>query len=217
MNFIAHRALDNHSYGENTKEAVFEVLDKTYIKGVELDIRLTKDHKFVVHHNSSYRYLGIRQFIKNTTYQNVVNDNLGTKDKPRYISGLEDILKEIKTDKLIVLDIKTSDDEEEFVIKEIKKILNKYRYLNIFLCSFNYNIVNKMAKYGKYNVGLIVSDILNKNKNIDVFNFLSLSKNAFHDIKTDKIKMAWTINTREDLAKVKGANYIITDKAYLLE
>lgn len=74
-----------------------------------------------------------------------------------------------------------------------------------------------MAKYGKYNVGLIVSDILNKNKNIDVFKFLSLSKNAFHDIKTDKIKMAWTINTREDLAKVKGANYIITDKAYLLE
>ena len=75
MNFIAHRGLDNHKYHENTKEALVESLNKDYISGVELDIRLTKDNKFVIYHNTSYIYLGIRKFIKSNNYKDILNDN----------------------------------------------------------------------------------------------------------------------------------------------
>ena len=66
-------------------------------------------------------------------------------------------------------------------------------------------------------MGLIISDIINKNKDISKFDFVSLSKNAFNDIKTNKIKMVWTINKKSDLNRVKDADYIVTDKAYLFE
>lgn len=217
MKFIAHRGLDNHKYYENTKEALIESLNKDYIDGVELDIRLTKDNKFVIHHNSSYVYLGVRKFIKSYNYKDIVNDNLGSLKEVRYINGLEDFLDNIKTNKIILLEIKQEGKDYQSVIKEVNRIVDKYHYLNIWLCSFNYNLVNELTTKSKYNVGLIISDIINKNKNISKFNFISLSKNAFNDVDTKKIKMAWTINSKKDLEKVRCADYIITDKAYLLE
>jgi len=216
MNFIAHRGLDNHNYRENTKEALLESLSKDYISGVELDIRLTKDSKFVIYHNTSYMYLGFRKFIKNTNYKDIINDNLGSVEKTRCINGLEDVLDVINTNKIILLEIKHEIGNIENTIKEINRIINKYQNLNIWICSFNYELVNKMITESKINVGLIINDIINKNKSINDFDFVSLSKNAFNDIKTNKVKMVWTINNKKDLDKVKNADYIITDKAYLL-
>lgn len=215
MKFIAHRGLDNHNYYENTKEALKNALSKDYICGVELDIRLTKDNKFVIHHNSSYVYLGIRKFIKNTKYKDIVNDNLGNLDKPRYISGLEEFLSNIKTEKIILLEIKHEIGNYDIIIDELDRIVNKYNKLNIWICSFNYNLVNEMTSKSKCNVGVIISDIINKKKDINRFNFISLSKNSFNDIKTDKIKIVWTVNKKSDLKRFKEADYIITDKAYL--
>ena len=48
---IAHRGNDNHKYLENTKEAVIYCLNKEYIDGIEIDIRVTKDKEFVLSHN----------------------------------------------------------------------------------------------------------------------------------------------------------------------
>lgn len=217
MKFIAHRGLDNHKYYENTKDALIESLNKDYIDGVELDIRLTCDNKFVIYHNSSYIYLGVRKFIKGINYKDIINDNLGSLKEPRYINGLEEVLSSIKTNKIILLEIKHESKDYQVVITEINRIIDKYHYLNIWLCSFNYNLVNELTSKSKCNVGLIISDIINKNKDISKFDFVSLSKNAFNDIKTDKIKMAWTINSKKDLDKLRGSDYIITDKAYLLE
>ena len=51
INFYSHRARDSHSFKDNSKEAINFVLNKSYIAGVELDIRLTKDKKLVIYHN----------------------------------------------------------------------------------------------------------------------------------------------------------------------
>ena len=52
-NLIAHRGLNNKKYKENTKEAIINSLKQDYIKGIEIDIRLTKDNKIVVIHDST--------------------------------------------------------------------------------------------------------------------------------------------------------------------
>ena len=65
MHFIAHRGLDNHDYQENTIKALKEALKQEYISGVELDVRMSRDNKFVIYHNMSYVKDGIRKFIKN--------------------------------------------------------------------------------------------------------------------------------------------------------
>ena len=118
---------------------------------------------------------------------------------------------------MILLEIKHEIGSYEKVIKEIKRIIDKYNNLNIWICSFNCNLVNELTIKSKCNVGLIINEIINKNKDISKFDFVSLSKNAFGDINSKKIKMAWTINKKSDLKKVKSAEYVITDKAYLLE
>lgn len=207
MHFIAHRGLDNHDYKENTIKALKEALKQEYISGVELDVRVSRDNKFVIYHNMSYVKDGIRKFIKNMKFIDLNNDG---------IDSLEQFLKGINTDKIILLDIKYEFNNNELVVNKIIKLLNKYQNLNIWVCSFNYKIVNKISIKSKCNVGLLIGDIINKNKDIKDFDFISLSKNAFNDIKTNKIKMIWTINNKKELNKYRKVDYVITDKAYLL-
>ena len=47
---IAHRA-NGSTYKENTKEAILEVLTYDYVDGIEIDVHMTQDKKFVVSHN----------------------------------------------------------------------------------------------------------------------------------------------------------------------
>ena len=43
MKLIAHRCNDNHNYRENSIKSAFEALNKEYIDGIEIDLRITKD------------------------------------------------------------------------------------------------------------------------------------------------------------------------------
>ena len=61
MKIIAHRGNDQ-IHKENSKEAILNSLTKDYINGVEFDIRLTKDNKFIINHDPFYHYY----YIKNT-------------------------------------------------------------------------------------------------------------------------------------------------------
>ena len=93
MYIISHRANDNHSFKENTIEAIKDVLNKDYIDGVEIDIRLTKDNKIVLYHSPIIYNLGL-----------ISNNNL--KEIKKYANELNNVLKKIKTNKLILIDIK---------------------------------------------------------------------------------------------------------------
>lgn len=206
MKLIAHRGNDNHKYKENTTKALLESLNKEYIDGVELDIRLTKDKKYVIHHNTSYVVLGIdRVFISSVPLKKAINDG---------ISSLEDFLDRVSSDKIIMIEVKNEFDKIVDDIKELLIICEKYKKLNLWLCSFCYPLVKQLKSICKLPIGLLISDLINKNKDIKPFDFISLSKNAYNDIKTEKVKMIWTINKKEQLKK--EYNYVITDKAYLL-
>lgn len=206
MKFIAHRGNDNHSYKENTKEALLECLSKNYISGVELDIRLTKDKKYIIIHNTSYLVLGIdRKFIDSTNLEEAMKDGY---------SSLEDFLALINNNKMIIIEIKKEIGDYKDDLKEILRICNKYKHLNLYFCSFNYKLVNKLKMKCKFPVGLLMSDLINKNKDIDNMDFLVLSKNAYNDIKVKKTKIVWTINKRNQLKS--NYTYVITDNAYLL-
>ena len=217
MKFIAHRGNDNHSFYENTKDALLWCLKQDYIDGVELDIRLTKDNQFVIMHNSSFLHLGIEAyFIRGETLESLKKINLGTKEKPHYLDSLEDFLKEVNSDKIILLDIKEEFGNFNHLLDILMNSLKKYEHLKIYLCSFNYQIVKLCPNKCKFPIGLLVSDFINKKKNYNDFDFLSVSKGAYPDISSPKKKMVWTINKKSDLKGISKDMYIITDKAYHL-
>ena len=215
MKFIAHRGKDKHSFYENSKEALCWCLKQSYIDGVELDVRMTKDHQFVLWHNSSILYLGIENyFIANETLEKLKSINFGTLENPHYLDSLEEFLDSIQTDKIIILDIKKEIGEVDELISSLLKVLEKYSYLNIYLCSFREHFVKLCATMCKTSVGLLVSDWINKKKDYTQYDFLSVSKGAYRDIASSKKKIVWTINKKEDLRGISSKMWIITDNAY---
>lgn len=218
IKLIAHRGNDKYSYDENSKDAILNALNKDYIYGVEFDIRITKDKKFVIHHNSTINLSSNGSgFIKNKTLKELKKLKFG---KNKYkISTLDELLKAIKninSKKIILIEIK---EEFNYSKKELIKlvlILKKYKSLNIYICSFNYKLLLKLKKYLNFKMGLIISRIINSNKDVSLFDFLSIHSNIYQKYKDFKEIMVWTINTIEELKKIDNKDYIITDKAYKL-
>lgn len=200
MYVISHRGNNNHKYKENTFKAIKNVLEEDYIDGVEFDIRMTKDNKFVLSHSPIYK-------------DSLINNK---KLKDLKLDELNYILKNIKTNKIILIDIKY----ELFKYKKIgfylNRVLRKYKKLNIYLCSFNYDLILYMKKKYKYKSGLIISNIINRNKNYNEFDFISVNYKLYK--KIDKELMLWTINKKEIIKKYIDKDvYVITDKPYLVE
>lgn len=90
---ISHRGNDKHSFKENTKKAIINCLNKEYIDGVEFDIRITKDKKFVLNHG----FLNNGKIIKYNKYKNLSLDELNS------------VLKQLKTKKIIMIEIKDNE------------------------------------------------------------------------------------------------------------
>lgn len=195
MKLIAHRVLDNHKYLENSIQGYKYCINKSYIDGLEIDVRLTKDNIFIVHHN----FFNKLKIISSSKYKELNN-----------IPLLDDFLK-IKHKKILLLDLKLESNNITEYGKSLIKLLKKYK-LNYYLCTFNYSLGKYLSTNTNYKVGLFVTDIINKNKDFTFFDFLALSKNSYNDIKF-KTKMIWTIN---EPLKNNKYDFVITDKAYLL-
>ena len=120
MQLIAHRGLWNKNIKDNSYEALKNgLLSNKYI-GIECDIRTTLDKKIIIYHNTLYK----GNLVRNTNYKDM-------KD----IILLEDLLK-IKTDKILLLEIKERDIDKNKLIK----LLNKYKR-NYYIMSFNNSVI----------------------------------------------------------------------------
>lgn len=198
MKIIAHRANDE-IHKENTMEAILNSLKQTYIDGIEIDIRMTKDYKFVIHHDPFYN----GYYIEKT--------NLKTLQK-KGLNSLEEVLEKINTKKILLIEIKEESNQYKLLLIRLNKILKKYN-LNYYLCSFNYNLLKDLKKrYKNYKVGLIIGIKLNINHLENNLDFNSI--NYRHIQKApNKETFIWTVNNKEILDKVKPNQNIITDKA----
>lgn len=192
MKIIAHRGNDGINK-ENSLKSIINSLNKNYIDGVEFDIRLTKDKRFILNHDPFYK----KYFIKNTTSKKLIKQGLDT---------LDDILNQINTNKILLIEVK-----EENNIKKTSKYLNRVlrRYnLNIYICSFNYNFIKYFNKKYNYKCGLIIGKNINKNHIINNFSFNSISY-KYKGKVPNKETFYWTINNPKEIEEKQN---IITDK-----
>ena len=212
--FIAHRGNDDHPYKENSKDGIIYCLQKDYIYGIECDIRLTKDNEIVLFHNMMINSTNNSyEFIHNLTLSELSMYNFPEET----ITILSDLLDEIISDKIILLEIKEERRNKlESWIEAINKIVNKYHYLNIYLCSFNYELIKNLKNKLNIPIGLIIGYKMNKNKDTSKFDFLMYQ---YKNIKySHKLIMAWTVNERKKAMELENrVKYIITDKAYELK
>lgn len=209
---IAHRGNDNHHYKENSEEGIIYCLSKSYIDGIECDLRLTKDNEIVLSHNTLIDFKSDGSgFIHDLTIDELLKYDF----KNGKIPVLKKLLNKIKTNKILLLEIKEErQDAEERWLKSLKEILDNYPKLNIYLCSFNYNLISKIKETFDVPTGLIIGYKMNKEKDIKRFDFIMYQYKSF--VYTHKTTFIWTINNKEVFNKYRlKVDYIITDKAYL--
>lgn len=204
INFYSHRARDSHNFKDNSKEAINFVLSKSYIAGVELDIRLTKDKKLVIYHNPFVILNNKIKVIYETKYVDLYKAN---------IYKLKDILAFLNTNKRIILEVKY---ENKFNKKDADLIIDevsKYN-LDIYLCSFNTKLIKYIKKNSNLKCGIIIGSMLNRFKSKLDFCLIKYSL----VFKTPKYEYyIWTINDNNLLNKIKKKTKninIITDNAY---
>ena len=220
-NLIAHRGLNNKRYKENTLIAAKEALSYNYIKGIEVDIRLTKDKKLVVIHDMTInRTSNGSGFVKNMTLKELKNYNFGNKEVVSRISTIKDFLRIIPKDKLILLEIKHDNDNEEEFIKCFYKAIRKFLDKNIYIMSFNESIIKKLkAKYNFLKCGLLISTIINAFYINDNFDFIAISSYSVKKVKDYKKEIfVWALNSKkkyQELEKSMPVNtYYIVDTPY---
>ena len=194
----AHRGLHNENIPENSMISFIKAKNKKI--PIELDIRLLKDNKIVVFHDTNLkRMTSINKKIEECTYNEIKELKLlNTNYK---IPLLNEVLKNINDEINILIEIKTKNKK---IIKPLLKILKNYT--NFKIQSFNKTILKELKKY--YKVGLLSYKINNK------FDFLVMPYYLINDLNFNKIKKPlyiWDLK-KEDIKKYqKYTNIFIVD------
>ena len=116
-NLIAHRGINSSLFGENTKEGIVDALDRSYVSGIEIDVRITRDNKIVVIHDMSInRTSDGYGLVSKMSFSKLKKYNFGTSSNPSKISLLRDILKVVPLDKIVLIEVKCEIcDKERFI------------------------------------------------------------------------------------------------------
>ena len=141
VKMIAHRGLSGLER-ENTCRAFIAAGNREKYYGIETDVRLTKDGKYVTIHDGNTSRVATREIdISESTFEEVrsvvLTDTDGSTDcEDIIIPTLEEYISICKRyGKIAVLEFKLSYTEEQ--IKEIIEIINKEEYLeNVTFISF---------------------------------------------------------------------------------
>ena len=129
---ISHRGF-NSKYKENTLEGIKYALNLNYISGVEFDVRVTKDKRFVLVHDFYIdRVTNSTGLVNHLTLKELLKYNFGTKTYPSKITTLDEVLNR-KTNKILLLEIKFSYDEYIKVRKRFIKLIKKYKNKLIYI------------------------------------------------------------------------------------
>ena len=197
MKVIAHRGNDN-IHKENSLEAILNCMENNYDDGVEIDIRMTKDFKFVIHHDPFYN----GHLIKKTLLRTLQKEGL---------NSLEEVLCKIKGSKILLIEIKEESRHFKILSAKLYRLLKKYD-LNYYIQSFNYDLMKYIKEKYPLRCGLLIGIKMNADKINNDFDFNSV--NIKHIKKCPfKETFIWTINDKEEFDKVGSDYNIITDRS----
>lgn len=207
-NLIAHRGMCCKDVVENTVPAFLKCIRYGYI--IELDVRLSKDRKIVVLHDSNlHRLTGISKNVENCSYEEIKKYKILNKYT---IPLLSTVLNIVDGEVPILIDIK-GNIENYCLEEELLKALENYKGV-VFIHSFFANTLNWMKKRAKkYSYGLIVLNsthlkLFTKLWIRTRYDFIScqlsgVKRGYLQKLRIRKALIGWTIKSKDDLTKYK--------------
>lgn len=206
-NLIAHRGQNSKKYKENTQEAITNSLKPPYIKGIEIDVRLTKDNKLVVIHDMTINRTSTGSgFVKNETLKTLKKHNYGTKENPSTISTLKEILKNYPNDKILLIEIKHETKNINKFIKYFYNEIKNFKNKKLYIMSFNPKIIKTLKeKHPTLKCGILTSTIINSKVNEENLDFIATSSYNTEKLKTNKKPtFIWAIKTKKKYLELKN-------------
>ena len=201
--FIAHRGSVSYNIKENSLTAFQNAINNPKYGGFELDVRETIDHEFVITHD----FL----FNGNLVCKTKLNDL-----EAAGLTSLNNVL-ELTTDKIIMIEIK----DFNLNVSKLANALNK-AHKNIYVMSFNANVIRKIKPYAKYFKCGIINYIFNRQNSYDDFNFIALLNDTLtYNIKEyfhKKNIEVFSYGINDKIIYDSTINYIIDNyKDYVIE
>lgn len=217
-NLIAHRGRNSSIFGENTKEGIFDSFNSSYVSGVEIDVRITKDNKIVVIHDMTInRTSDGYGFVNRMSFWKLRKYNFGTSENNSKICLLKDILRGVSKDKIVLIEIKCElcdiDRFVKYFVKTVKPFIDK----NIYVMSFNSNIIRTIKdKFPFIKCGFLIGSVVNSNHIDDEMDFIAISSYSINKVKSySKPLFVWAINSKkkylELINKMNSSTYFIVD------
>ncbi len=224
--FIAHRGLSGLEL-ENTISAFVAAGNRSYI-GIETDVHVTKDGKFVVYHDDTTERLSDKNLrITQTDYETL--KGLTLKPQKNRKVGSDFIIPDLKDylsicayyDKIAVLELKErmSPDDIKLIYAEVEKFYNPEKL--IFISFSLDNLIDLRQQQPNANIQYLVQsfddNILNTlkkyNFDLDIGHWVC-SKEVIDTCHQNNIKVnVWTVDNPGDAERLidYGADYITTN------
>lgn len=216
---IAHRGVSGIE-PENTLSA-FELAGKKSYYGIECDVHVTKDKKYVVNHDFSLlRTYGVDKKIEDLTLEELkeIKNLINKAPVPEYFEYLE-ICKKYSKTAIVELKGVYTDEELNGLIAETKN--SNYLENTIFIAFDLINLINlrKLLPGQKleyltcvYNENIL--DALNRyNLDLDV-EYILLTQEIIDELhRNNHIVNCWTVDDKEDAEKLAqmGIDLITTN------
>lgn len=165
---IKHRGTHSDKIKENTYEAILNALNDSKYVGVEFDVRETKDHEFVIYHNS----------ICNGKLISEMDFN----ELPKFIPKLKMVLK-INSNKIFLIELKNITSFDNFY-----NLLEKYPNKNFYVMSFSNKLIKKVDYPNRhYKIG-ILNYVLNTTDDIKNLDFVAILNSLLNTNIMSKLK-----------------------------
>ena len=209
---LIHRGIVNKKYKENILNSFKASFKRGY--GIETDIHLTKDHKFICFHDFTLKRIFKKKLsVKNTKYSQIKKISIKYK-KP--VPLLKDLLTASKNKYPLFIEIKPA-----FSKKILKKLLNETSKFSkcVFISFKHKNIYNLLKIKNTTKVGLSFSPVTSikkiiKKSNNKKINFLILDKFFLKSKKIKHLKIKkyfYTIKTKSEFKKYNNFNNFIIE------
>ena len=209
---LIHRGIVNKKYKENILNSFKASFKRGY--GIETDIHLTKDYKFICFHDFTLKRIFKKKLsVKNTKYSQIKKISIKYK-KP--VPLLKDLLTASKNKYPLFIEIKPI-----FSKKILKKLLNETSKFSkcVFISFKHKNIYNLLKIKNTTKVGLSFSPVTSikkiiKKSNNKKINFLILDKFFLKSKKIKHLKIKkyfYTIKTKIEFNKYNKNNNLIIE------
>jgi len=205
IKWIAHRGNFNTDAIENSYEALLDSIHHPDIDGIELDVRLTKDHKVVVYHDATLERLsnGVG-LVRDKTLKELKTYLIGRGKHHTTIPTLDEVLRDIRCSKKIMIELKDETGDYPILVDQVCKIIGRYQNLNLYLASFRYELLTYLQKKcRKVKIGIFVSDWINQSYLKNSFDFNVIKADWIDEVDLSKETFVWTVDDHKTLEKIK--------------